>query len=644
MRQLRRLTGVATTTALICSGLALAVPTANAATPDTSTDLNVSYFRDLVLDQAHGHLFITSNKGLMVRTLEGAVVGTVANVPTAAGLALSADSTTLYVALPTPGAIAAISTSSLTETARYTVGDSTCPQSLAVSDGKLWFGYGCYPGPGALGVVDIAAEGSPVHLDQAPAGAFSTAVDVYATPALAGRVFTSAQEVAVWDTTGASPAKLAASAGHAKDMAFSPNGAEVVLSRTSTVDALSTTDLSLVRTHGSRPSGAQGVAVSSGGLVALGFGGDNNPDVRVHTSTGTLVRGWEFGAYGGNVATSAEPNGFAFDSTGSRLFAVLGSFSNEHNVLKVLHQPGSYPTGVTLTPPASATRSKPFSLHGKLTSGSPLPAGTALTVKRDGPGGTVTRPVVKTAADGSFTISDAVASRGTFGYTVAYAGNGNHQASSRRAVVNVVGTSTTVRILIGAGPYAYGARPVAVARLGTSSSKTVSIYFQDAAHSKPVLIKTGKVDSHGELRAAIYVRMRSNVYAVFSGDNVYNPVTSLQRITVRPHFVQTATKNYGTSGGYALFHHGELAHFDYAFQSWNGGTCVSFEVQQLLGGVWKASTTNSCIRIGYGTNGHLAVVTSDSAPAGYRYRVRATFLGDTYNVRQTNGWIYYRFT
>ncbi len=75
--------------ALLCAGLALPTATAQA---DASRDVGLTGFADLVVDQTHGHVFISKNSGTVVVTnLAGKSVGTLEGLPGANGMTLNDD-------------------------------------------------------------------------------------------------------------------------------------------------------------------------------------------------------------------------------------------------------------------------------------------------------------------------------------------------------------------------------------------------------------------------------------------------------------------------------------------------------------------------------------------------------------------------
>ncbi|MCF2525763.1 hypothetical protein [Yinghuangia soli] len=76
----------------------------------------------------------------------------------ASGMVLSADGSTLYVALAAGDAISAIDTATLTERARYRLNAHSCPTHLVRTGTDVWFGYGCDAWSGEIGRLDTSVE------------------------------------------------------------------------------------------------------------------------------------------------------------------------------------------------------------------------------------------------------------------------------------------------------------------------------------------------------------------------------------------------------------------------------------------------------------------------------------------------------
>lgn len=142
--QRNRAVAISTTVAAIAALTAGTVWAAPAQA--TTTDLNLPGYGDLVVDERHDRLFISggpSSNGVVVTDLDGHVEKTITGQYGATGLALSADSKQLYVALAGGDAISVIDTGKLKEIARHPTGARTCPSHLARTGSVLWFGHGC---------------------------------------------------------------------------------------------------------------------------------------------------------------------------------------------------------------------------------------------------------------------------------------------------------------------------------------------------------------------------------------------------------------------------------------------------------------------------------------------------------------------
>ncbi|GAA1583508.1 YncE family protein [Actinoplanes couchii] len=134
--------------------------TALVATPasadDTRAALTITSIGDMLVDGVHERVFISDpSAGQVIATdYSGKQVGTV-DVPGAGDLALTADSSRLYVASPGTSAVVALDTATLDRAATYSTGEVK-PDDVTVAGGRIWFSY--VSGGGALGTIDPATE------------------------------------------------------------------------------------------------------------------------------------------------------------------------------------------------------------------------------------------------------------------------------------------------------------------------------------------------------------------------------------------------------------------------------------------------------------------------------------------------------
>lgn len=130
--------------ALLSVGLVL--PTATAQADGAHAD-GLTGFADIVVDQAHGHVFISQHSGTVVVTdLAGKAVGTIEGLAGANGMALSDDGSELFVALTDADAIAQVDTAAplaAGAVTTYPTGTSTCPLDVAYTAGLVWYAATC---------------------------------------------------------------------------------------------------------------------------------------------------------------------------------------------------------------------------------------------------------------------------------------------------------------------------------------------------------------------------------------------------------------------------------------------------------------------------------------------------------------------
>jgi hypothetical protein len=131
---------------LAALGLALAVP-GPAARADSTNDVGLRGFADLVVDQAHGHVFISQGSATVVVTdLAGRPVGTLTGLRGANGMALNDDGSELYVALTGADAIAQVDTTdpfAAGAVTKFPTGTDTCPLDVAYTAGLVWYEATC---------------------------------------------------------------------------------------------------------------------------------------------------------------------------------------------------------------------------------------------------------------------------------------------------------------------------------------------------------------------------------------------------------------------------------------------------------------------------------------------------------------------
>jgi hypothetical protein len=459
---LKRALAVATAGAVAAVGgiasVALSAGPAAAATTRSVVLPFTSYFGMLV-DPVNQHLFVTggaSSSSILVMDYSGETVAAIPDEPGASGLALSGDGSTVYVALAGGDAISAISTSTLTETARYATGTGTHPAYVAYSSGKVWFGYSASfsNGPAGIGSVDPGTSPAAVTLNATndPPYNWTSAPELAATPtgdlvagAGGGPLKLASYDVSTGTAATLTPPTSFGSYSGLTGMQITPDGQDVVVATFPAQTIFQVSDLSVVGTFTVAPNAAK-VAFASDGTVAAGTSRIIN---------GQPIAGVSLFAPGGSTPLNTSnlgafpPLGLALSPDVSVLFAVAVGISgppphNTHFVLHITTDPAQTPSTLTLTGPDAAVKHNvPVTLTGTLGGVAPYTGGQTLTVTRTDsaePDG-VALPDVTTAADGSFSITDTLpklhANQGVVTYQFSYAGDPLLTASSATFAVTV---------------------------------------------------------------------------------------------------------------------------------------------------------------------------------------------------------------
>ena len=450
---------IAATLAAVAGAAIPAVVTATSANAAiTVVTLPITNYSHMLIDPAHQHLFITSGSGstsILVTNYSGQTVATIGNEPGASGLALSPDGSTVYAALADGDAVSAISTATLTETARYATGTGTEPTYVAATSGRIWFGYGA-AAQGGIGSINPSVSPATVTL-KAAAGFWYAAPVLAATPGgelVAGEPGQSPVQLASYDVSAGTatvlaPQKYLFEAANLGAMQITPDGQDVVLASGAPYEqeVFRISDLSADGTYPTTPY-PNSVSIAADGTVAAGTTIGSNEIFMFSPGSDTpensIVLGW----------LELARDGTALTPDGKLLFAITLSKTPLLNIIANPEQAVPDPSGttVTCTPGTVAV--------GQATSCTATVSDTA-TIDLKVPTGTVT--FASGATGGSFSSSSCtLAPNGTtyqstcsVSYTPgkvgsgsetitgSYGGDGSHDPSSGQAALTVTPRATT---------------------------------------------------------------------------------------------------------------------------------------------------------------------------------------------------------
>ncbi|MGW7822759.1 YncE family protein [Streptomyces puniciscabiei] len=310
-------------------------------------------------------------------------------------------------------------------------------------------------------------------------------------------------------------------------------------------------------------------------------------------------------------------------------------------------QVSPYTPALTLKAPATATRGTALTFGGTL-SDAPYDSGETVTVSRTDAAHTTT-PVkwtVPVGADGTITVKDTPSVGGANTYTVSHPGDASHQAATASAIVQVSRTTTALSVTTNASSYAYGATATVTAHLGTTyNGRTVALYAQPYGGGK-TLVKTGTVDSSGNLSATYGLTHNTTFTASFAGDYRYGPATATHTAYDQVKIAETLSGYYtsttysGTT--YRVYHHTVKPRVTAVVTPNKSGQCEKFQAQEYYSGAWHTLTTSGCYYLD--ANSTWVTQLSLTNAVNQKFRVRSEYVHstkDNTNLSTWGGWLYF---
>jgi hypothetical protein len=602
------------------------------ATVDVKSPLPMERVRDVVVDDAHGHVFVASETVIAVRTRSGGPVSTISGFDGITRMSLSPDAGTLWVALQEEYAVAAIDTTTLTVRARYALGTQVCPYGIAAGPTAVWFTYGCAAG-GDIGVIDLSGETPSVVLTRT--GGTVAGAELVISPADPTLlVVGSGSSLVAVRATGTALSKIATapSGGYAGILAITADGTRVIESG---LGVFSLPDLTRTGTLPPSPYGSVALAVSPSGVVASATFGPYEPeDIRVLTAAGAQIRRYDFG--NGNMAE----NGLAFGADG-----VLYATRSEgvRGYLHVLHDPDKLASSISLAKPPPARLGTAFTVTGKVSAAAPIAAGTTIHVYRTSTRyGTKSLPDVTTGSGGAFSFSDTVYRRGLFTYTAHWDGDATRGGASAGVTTEVMGLVPHLTVSTNAAIYAYGGTAKVTARLGTTFANRVVTLRMTPYGQATTMLKSGAVDANGNISASVTITRRTTFSASFAGDDVYVPRTVRKGVWARVVVATSLDGSYGSSGSYRLYRRTVDPVLTIAVRPNKRRTCARFVAQRHYAGAWHTIDVEPCATLD--DYSRVAASLAGDPYVGSPYRLRASWLNDGYNATTLGVWHYLRFT
>nr|WP_203729410.1 Ig-like domain repeat protein [Streptomyces sp. SID12501] len=650
--------------ALTFGSVALTTGVASTAMADDQRDLGIVSFGDIVVDGVHQRVFVSDpvSDRVVATDYRGNFVAEVSNLRGVKGLELSADSKTLYAAVPDvlsdkADAIVAIDAATVTVSAQYPTGDVN-PQSVALAGGRLWFGYGV-AGTGNIGSVDLTDPEHKVTLDADAAKPWSAAPLLDAAPGsnslVAGMPGLAWSELGVYDVssgTATATARKTVAGSDLRDLSVTPDGGRVVVAAQDPYNHVTykTSDLTSDGKYSNTQGSANAVAVAPDGTVAAGNDTYFGQGLNVYKPGGTTsVRDYDLVNGGSTGQLAAAGLGWAPDR--SRLFAVTAAGDNKYD-LRVLNNPTKAVTSVSVTAPAKSDRAKKLTVKGKLASKVAFPAGTKLTITRkdlDSPSGRKIGTAT-VAANGTFSFTNSPPAGGKVTYALSYAGDANHLASSGSDTVDVSRAATSVRLSNNKKTYDYAKSVKFTAHLGkTYKNRKVEIWADPYGSDRPnKLVKAGTVNGNGDFSATYKLTRDTRLTARFTGDARYAPKTVASTVYTKVKVSTSISRQYKNKSvygqTYAYFHQATVPLFTTSMTAYPNRE-QRLQIEYFYEGSWYDGGSQY---FGLDSSGVSRVELGGTHDIGYRFRIRSSYFdgasGDNVNTTTHGAWKYFIFT
>ncbi len=660
---MRRTTRVIAVLSLAAAVIALpGVPSAMAtSTPPgpVAVNLPLSGFSEMVMDTAHGHLFVTGyslmafsgyqgggDTVVLALNLDGSIAKTFTGLDGAAGMYLDAASNRLYVAEYEANALQAIRTDTLALGSSWALGtDAACPTEVVKAAGYLWSNINCGVHAGWIARTDTS----------------TSAVTTF--PASGGRhmvvqgsiVYTAGPGLGSWNAASGTPTVVAGvvNAPEIEELVLPAGGTDLLTAGSYGVQKWATSDLTLDGSY-PLPSYARGVAVSGDGAwVATATPYDG---VSIFPSASdTPVNTFPYHETG---ATEVAPRGVALNGDGSTLFVVTGinQFGQGTPVLTIFEDATVPRSAMTLTEPDQPVQvNADFSLPGTLTfTDGASAANKTVHVARTGPDATVTAlPDVTTGVGGAFTINDALPLVGDYTYEAWFDSTASHRYAVATAPVTAEKYWPVLKVTVSDKVANYPSKVKITATIvGYDPDVTVTIYARPYGGTKKV-IASGLVAGKDGVLSVSQTPQRLTTYTAASSETAsYIAMTSKPvSVNVHPQIIGALKGGYATSNGYRLYHYTSSCPQKatgcptsvFLTKPNLAGFAISIHLELKVNGNWKLAASYAPKLSKDGTAG-VTWIYRDTSIVGLPARVRAHFAGDSGHTQSNSDYLYFRVT
>lgn len=514
-------------------------------------DLPIQSYADMVVDSAHGQVFVSSYSGsqIVVVHLDGSGVDVIPGMFGAVDMSMTPDGQTVYAALRNGDSLAEIDTTTLAAR-RIPTGAGSCPTQVAAVAGYVWF----------VAATDGSCPTSPTTIERLDPVTDTITTDVIPRwlrePAL--RLIPGTTKLLIAEAVSSSPwiGVFDVASGSPEPVASTEDGPPMDASLRMTTSGQHFFMSSSLRFYRTSDFSADGVTTAPGTLGRRSAVSDDDVVVVGRSDAGVMDVL--------NRLSDTEANQISFgpgdtgdviglEMAGDRLFVVTQKYSytgDSDDRLYQIERPAEPGPTLTVEVPAKSEVGRPTPVTGVLANeGSPI-ADAELTVRQYGveqPLGTAT-----TDADGRYSFDVVPQTLDKTIVSVSYPGSGTTKAAGGHATLNVVRRSVSLTLTGPGSVFPDEPVPLDGALMdGNEPMPGVSLDLKRRCTSRLsswVPIETVVTDASGRFAASSEVDRSSTCTtyefgALFNGDDLRMPTlatTTVEAKWVFPAFEFTS--------------------------------------------------------------------------------------------------------
>jgi hypothetical protein len=368
----------------------------------------------------------------------------------------------------------------------------------------------------------------------------------------------------------------------------------------------------------------------------------------------TLIEHWNGSKWSVNSSPNISSDAlYGVASVSPSVAWAVGSQSPSGGVA-MSYGPGTFTSSLSLDPVSSVPLGTPATVSGMLQfSEQAFAGGQTINIVRTNPNGTQTPlPSVTTGPYSRFSLQDTPSTRGDYTYTASFAGDSSRTGATSSAAATIIGLTTTLTVHASAKVINYGVNLTVTGHLAAhSGDNTVSIYREPIGGTQ-ALAGSGLVDSNGDFTVSFSPHKNTEYLATSTGDNVYEPATSVPiLVQVRAEVTGKQTGYYASSGKYRLFHYTtSCTTHAHGCPTYTGtvspnkaGERVYFTLQHHTASGWK-TIASATVRLNGTSRARVILVYANSTIIGKPLREKVAYTGDKLNAGRTTHWSYFKVT